>query len=153
MPINFSPSYIVDSRCSFEEQLSLFPTIQFVVELNQQANLEGILCLEVYLDILPESIYTTLIQLLVDGRSPSVIHDIGLYITARRSPGTEILHHMLVADGVHSISCGYSPFHTQGYMHRLLDGELSNPNTASQIWRKNLRDHPQRYQNFQLRYH
>ena len=152
MPINFSPSYIIDSRCSFEEQLSLFPTIQFVLELNHQAKNEGVLCLEEYLDILPESIFTTLIQLLVDGRSPSVMHDIALYITARRPSGIQLLHHMVIADIFHSISCGYPPFHSQGYVHRLLDGELSNPEAASQIWRKNLRV-PHRYQNFQFCYH
>ena len=148
MPISFSTLLLQRSRCSFEDQLSLFPLIETLVTLQNVCQNYGALSLEDLIwgqnkhtlnQTLTSSQYRTLhfiLALVLDGRDPKVITEIALTYMSKRKKGLLLLQDMLILEGAICYVYRYSLHDTRSFLHRLLDTPLYHPDTAAQLWLK-----------------
>lgn len=134
MTVPFSTLLFQRSRCSFEEQLSLFPQIELLLALKTMVEQFGSLYLEEYYESIEDKTLRILIQLFIDGRSPEDVTCFGLQYISKRRPGKTLLKDMIIVDGVHCMLSGFSLYDMRCSLHRLLDGDLFHPDTAAKIW-------------------
>ena len=155
MPISFSTLLLQRSRCSFEDQLSLFPLIETLVTLQNICQNYGALALEDFIwgqnkhtlnQTLTSAQYRTLhfiLALVLDGRDPKVITEIALTYMSKRKKGLLLLQDMLILEGAICYVYRHSLHDTRSFLHRLLDAPLYHPDTAAQLWLKAQEPHSQ----------
>ena len=146
MPVLFSKLLMQRSRCSYEEQLSVFTLIETFVALTSVCQKYGTLSLEdmvwtpntYSLDkTLSPDQYQKLqfiLTLVLDGRAPRVIEDIGLIYISKRKKGLSLLQDMIILEGALCCTLRHSLYDTRIFLHRLLDAPLNHPDTAARHW-------------------
>lgn len=154
MPIQFSRTLMQRSRCSYEEQLSLFPLIETCVSMITICRNYGTLALEEMIwhsssmslhHRLPHDQYQTLQFILLhvlDGREPKIIQELGLLYISKRKKGKSLLQDMIILESAICFVYRNSVYDTRFFLHRLLDDPLNHPDTAARMWMNQKREVP-----------
>jgi flagellar motor component MotA len=126
MPLSFPEKTLERARCSLQERRELLRVVETFQTYVQQARREGSLCLARYQrDYTGPNIHQVGLSCIVGGWKPEDVATVLLNIVQTSDhTGRELLHRILIAEGIHCISEGRTTSETLYFMKSLLGDEI-----------------------------